>query len=155
VTDGAILLQGLLFALLHEGGGQPVETLVQPVAGSSATSLDVPLPVVEAVKAEALSHLRCTHCVGKILLVSEHEEDGITELVLAKHAVKLIAGGISALAIIGIDHKDETLSILIVVSPKGSDLVLPSDIPHSEADVLVLHSFHIESNSRDSSHYLT
>lgn len=144
-----------LFALLHEGRGQPVQALVQPVASSSATSLDIPLPVVETVQTEALSHFGGAHGIRKILLVSEHKKDRIAKLVLAKHAVKLITGGISTLTIIGINHKDEALSILIVVSPQGSDLVLPSDIPHSEADVLVLHSFHVEPNGGDSSHHLT
>jgi hypothetical protein len=30
------------------------------------------------------------------------------------------------------------------VSPQGSDLVLASDIPHGEADVLIFHCFHVE-----------
>lgn len=37
-----------------------------------------------------------------------------------------------------------TLCVLKVVSPEGADLVLPTYIPHSEADVLVLHCFHVK-----------
>ena len=49
-----------------------------------------------------------------------------------------------------------TLRILIVVAPQGSDFVLAADIPHSEADVLVLHSLHIETwtGSKTSRHLL-
>ena len=36
------------------------------------------------------------------------------------------------------------LSVDKVVSPEGSDLVLPTNVPHCEADVLVLHRLHIE-----------
>lgn len=38
-----------------------------------------------------------------------------------------------------------TLGVLEVVPPQGTDLVLATHIPHSKADVLVLHSFDIES----------
>ena len=37
-----------------------------------------------------------------------------------------------------------TLRVLKVVPPEGTDLVLPTHIPHSEADVLVLHCLHIK-----------
>lgn len=38
-----------------------------------------------------------------------------------------------------------TLGVLKVVPPQGSDLVLATHVPHGKADVLVLHSFYIES----------
>lgn len=38
-----------------------------------------------------------------------------------------------------------TLGVLEVVPPQGTDLVLATHVPHSKADVLVLHSFYIES----------
>lgn len=37
-----------------------------------------------------------------------------------------------------------TLCVLKVVSPEGTNLVLPTHIPHSEADVLVFHRLHVE-----------
>ena len=36
-----------------------------------------------------------------------------------------------------------------VVSPEGSDLVLPTDVPHCEADVFVLHRLNIETYTTD------
>ena len=39
--------------------------------------------------------------------------------------------------------------------PEWSDLVLTADIPYGEADVLVLHSFHVEPNSGDGGDHLT
>ena len=41
------------------------------------------------------------------------------------------------------------------MSPERSDLVLATHIPHSEADVLVLHSLNIEPNGGDGGHNLT
>lgn len=37
-----------------------------------------------------------------------------------------------------------TLRVLEVVPPEGPDFVLPTDVPHREADVLVLHRLHVE-----------
>ena len=37
-----------------------------------------------------------------------------------------------------------TLCILKVVSPQGPNLILTTNVPHSEADVLVFDRFHIE-----------
>ena len=43
---------------------------------------------------------------------------------------------------------EPTLSVLEVVPPQRTDLVLTSDVPHSETDVLVLHCLHIETYQR-------
>lgn len=40
------------------------------------------------------------------------------------------------------------------MSPKGSDLVLTTDIPDVELDVLVGHTLDVESNGGDGSHVL-
>jgi len=41
------------------------------------------------------------------------------------------------------------------VSPERADLVLPSDIPHGEGDVLVLDSLDIEADGRDGGYDFT
>ena len=71
-------------------------------------------------------------------LESENEEDGITELVLGQHAVQLIVRLPSTLAIVGVHHEDEPLRVRIVVAPEGADLVLSTDIPDRERNVLVV-----------------
>ena len=43
-----------------------------------------------------------------------------------------------------------TLSVLEVVSPERSDLVLSADVPHCETDVLILHSLNIETYTQKS-----
>ena len=46
--------------------------------------------------------------------------------------------------VIAVDHEDEALSVLEVMSPQGSDFVLTTHVPDSETDVLVFNSLHIE-----------
>ena len=41
------------------------------------------------------------------------------------------------------------------MSPQRSDLVLTAHVPHSEADVLVLDSLHIEADGGDGGHNLS
>ena len=43
--------------------------------------------------------------------------------------------------------KKHTLGVLEIVAPQGANLVLTSDVPHGEADVLVLDCLHVESYS--------
>jgi len=50
--------------------------------------------------------------------------------------VHFLAGGLDTVAVVGIDHKDKALGVLVVVAPEGADLVLPSYIPDGEGDVL-------------------
>jgi hypothetical protein len=57
--------------------------------------------------------------------------------------------------IIGIHDIDDSVIALIVVSPERADLVLATNVPHRKVDVLVFHSFHIESNRRNSGHNFT
>lgn len=42
------------------------------------------------------------------------------------------------------DTTTPTLGILEVMPPEGSDLVLPTHVPHGETDVLVFHRLHVE-----------
>jgi len=50
----------------------------------------------------------------------------------------------NTIAVIAIDNEDNTLSVLEVVSPQRPNLVLPTNIPNGELDVLVFNSFDIE-----------
>ena len=81
---------------------------------------------------------------GKILLVGEDEEDGVTELILVQHALEFLAGLDDTVAIVAVDDEDDALGVLEVMSPEGTELVLATDIPHSELDVLVLDSLDVE-----------
>ena len=94
--------------LLLQVRGEPFQTLVETVTAGGAGGLDVPVALAEGVKSELVSDLSGVHGVGQILLVGEHEEEGVPELVLVEHAVKLIAGLSNTLAIVGINNEDDS-----------------------------------------------
>jgi hypothetical protein len=81
---------------------------------------------------------------GQILLVGEDEEESISELVLVKHALQFLASLNYTIAIVAVDDEDDALCVLEVMSPQRSDLVLSTNIPHGELDVLVLDSLDVE-----------
>jgi hypothetical protein len=139
----------LVVSGLAEGVAQPLETLVETVSGGSASRLDVPGTLSEAVKTELVGDLSGVHGVGQILLVGEDEEKSITELVLVEHTLKLLAGLDNTVAIVGVDDEDDTLGVLEVMSPERTDLVLSTDIPHGELNVLVLDSLDVEADCGD------
>lgn len=135
---------------LAEGSGEPLKTLVQTISRGGAGGLDVPTAMSQAVEAELVSDLGGVHGIRKILLVGKDQEDGVAELVLIEHALKLFAGLDDTVTIVAIDDEDDTLGVLEVVSPEGTDLVLTTDIPDGELDVLVLDGLDVEANGRDS-----
>ena len=53
-----------------------------------------------------------------------------------------------ALLVLRREEGDQTLSVLEVVAPERSDLVLTADVPDREADVLVLHCLDVETCKR-------
>ena len=49
-------------------------------------------------------------------------------------------------AIVGVHDENDTLGVLVIVAPQRADLVLASDVPNGERDILVLDSLHVEAN---------
>ena len=81
---------------------------------------------------------------GQILLVGEHQEESITELVLVQHALQLLTGLDDTIPIVAVNHEDDTLGVLEVVAPEGADLVLTTHVPHGKLNVLVLDGLDVE-----------
>lgn len=96
------------------------------------------------MQAKLVSDLGSVHGVGQILLVGEDEEESVAELVLVKHALKLLASLDDTVAIVGVDDEDDTLGVLEVMPPQRADLILSTDIPHGELNVLVLDGLDVE-----------
>ena len=46
--------------------------------------------------------------------------------------------------VIAVNHKDEALRVLEVMSPQRTDFVLTAHVPDSETDVLVFNSLDVE-----------
>ena len=80
----------------------------------------------------------------QILLVGEDKEESVPQLVLVQHPLELLAGLNNTVAIVAVDDEDDTLGVLEVMPPERTDLVLASDIPHGEGDVLVLDCLDVE-----------
>lgn len=80
----------------------------------------------------------------QILLVGKDQEGSIAKLVLVQHALELLASLNNTIAIVAVDNEDDTLGVLEVMPPQRTDLVLTTDIPHGEGDVLVLDSLDVE-----------
>ena len=73
----------------------------------------------------------------QILLIGENQQKRIPKFILVQHPLQFLAGFNHTIAIVAINNEDNALGILEVMPPKRSDLVLPTDIPHGELDVLV------------------
>jgi len=137
---------------LGEFARQPVQSLVETVTLGRARRLDVPLPVPEVLQPELVCELTSAHGIGQVLLVGEDEEMRVSQLVLLQHLLQLVLRLSDPLAVVGVDDEDESLGVLEVVAPQRADLVLTADVPHGEADVLVLDRLHVEAdggNRRD------
>ncbi|KAI7498797.1 ADP-ribosylation [Hortaea werneckii] len=132
---------GLVVTGLAQRVAEPFETFVQTVTGGGASGLDVlfalgALP--QAVETQLVRNLGRVHRVRQILLVGEDQQERISQLVLVQHALQLFAGLNDTVTVIAVDDEDDTLGVLEVVPPQRSDLVLSTNIPDRELDVLVL-----------------
>jgi hypothetical protein len=78
------------------------------------------------------------------LLVGENEEKSIPKLVLVEHALQLFPSLDNSVTIVAINDEDDTLGILEVMSPQRSDLVLSTNIPDSELNVLIFDGLDVE-----------
>ena len=80
----------------------------------------------------------------QILLVGKNQEQGITEFIFVQHALQLFPGLDNTVTVIAVNHENDTLRVLEVMSPERTDLVLTTDIPHGKLNVLVLDRLDVE-----------
>jgi hypothetical protein len=71
------------------------------------------------------------------LLVGENEEKSIPKLILVEHALQLFPSLDNSVTIVAVNDEDDTLGILEVMSPQRPDLILSTNIPDSELNVLI------------------
>lgn len=138
--------------LVGQVAAEPVESFVKAFTAGGACALNEPVSLAERMESELVGNFSSVHGIGQILFVGENEQNGVTELVLSQHAMEFIAGLANTISVVAIDDKDDALSVLEVMAPEWANLVLTTNIPHREADVLVLDSFHIESDGWDCGH---
>lgn len=91
-----------------------------------------------------------TRTAWDILLVGEHQQEGVLHFPIVDDLVQLRAGLLQSRGIAGIHHEDQALGAGVVVSPEGPNLVLAADVPHVELDILIGDALDVEADSRDS-----
>jgi len=134
---------------LLEGGSEPLKSFVQTITGSGSCGLDVPGALAETVKAELVSNLGGVHGIRQILFVGENQKKSIPQFVLVEHALQFLASFNYTITIVAIDYEDNSLGVLEIMSPERTNLVLTTNIPNRELNVLVLDSLDVEANSWD------
>jgi len=134
---------------LSESLCEPLQTLIKTISGGSTGGLNVPGTLSQAVKTQLVCDLGGVHGIGQILLVGKNQENGIPELILVQHTLQLLSGLNNTVTIIAVNDEDDALGVLEVMSPQGSDLVLSTNIPDGELNVLVLDGLNVESNCGD------
>lgn len=88
--------------------------LAKQIGKKNARYLDVPRSLAETVEPKFVGNLSSIHRVGQILLVGKDKQERITELILVEHALQLLTCLGDTLAIVGVDHENDTLGILEV-----------------------------------------
>ena len=78
------------------------------------------------------------------MLVGENKEEGISKLILVQHALQLFPSLDNSVTIVAVNDEDDTLGILEVMSPQRTDLVLSTNIPDRELNVLIFDSLDIK-----------
>lgn len=140
--------------LLDQLTGQPVQALVQTLALRGTGRLDEPPPIAHIVQPQLLRQLSRGHRIRQILFVGKDQNHSVTQLVLGQHVLQLLLRLAHSFPIVRVDHEDEALRVLEVVSPQRADLVLATHVPHGERDVLVLDRLDVEADRRDGGHNL-
>jgi hypothetical protein len=63
--------------------------------------------------------------------------------------LQFLSGLNNTITIIAVDNEDDALGVLEVMSPQRSNLVLSTNIPYGELDVLVLDCLNVETWTSD------
>jgi hypothetical protein len=83
------------------------------------------------------------------LFIGEDQEESISEFIFIQHSLQLLSGLNNTISVIAVNHKDDTLRVLEVMSPQRSDFVLSTHIPNGELDILVFNGLNIEADGWD------
>lgn len=78
------------------------------------------------------------------MLVGEDQKNGIPQLILVQHALQFLPGLDNTIAIVAVNNEDDTLGVLEVMSPQGPNLVLSTNIPDGELNVLIFDRLNVE-----------
>lgn len=97
---------------------------------------------------------RGRHTARDILLVGKNQKQRVLHFAIVDNLVQLRLGLLEAGGITRVHDEDQALCTGVVVSPERADLVLTTNIPHIELDVLIGHALDVKSNRGDCGHIL-
>ena len=81
------------------------------------------------------------------MLVGVDQERRVPELLRFQQLLELVTRRLQSIGIVRIDNENESNSILVVVSPLWTNLVLSSNIPDRERHVFVVDLLDVETNA--------
>lgn len=125
---------------------EPGEPFIESIARGSAGRLNVPISISDPGQAELLLDLVWFHCIRQVLLIGEDQDDGIPHFTVVDDAMQLLSGLVYPISVRTVHHEDQSLGAGVVVPPKGSDLVLTTDVPNVELDVFVGDGLDVEAD---------
>ena len=82
----------------------------------------------------------------QILLVRKHKQEALLHFPIAQYTVELLLRLVYTFPVLAVNDENETLGASVVLSPQGPNLVLSSDVPNVELDVLVGHGLHVKTH---------
>ena len=142
----------MAFLILCERGRYPVEPFVEAIPCRRGTRLYEPLAAAYLIETEHFYELGGWRRVCKVLFVREDEQHRSIELSLGEQPANLASRLLDSGTIVRVDDKDDGARLCVVVSPQRPNLVLPSDVPYRQADVLALESLDVETDRWNRGH---
>merc|ERR1711860_286304 len=137
-----------------EGVAQTFHTLIQTLAFGGTSLKNLECSVFQFVETKGRVDLCHAHCPLDVLLVSEHYQDGILELLL-QHRDKLLLADPDPVPVSAVHHVDNGVGVGVITSPVWSNACLTSEIPHLELEIFVDHRLDIEADGGDGGDHLS
>mmetsp|Transcript_19604 Transcript_19604/g.57866 ORF Transcript_19604/g.57866 Transcript_19604/m.57866 type:complete len:241 (-) Transcript_19604:80-802(-) len=139
---------GRRLLLVAQAVYDPVQTLVQAASGEGTAALYLPVVALIAMERQGRANLRGGHRAVDVLLVCEHEEDGVGKVLVGGDRRELLLHHVDVVPIRAIHHEDDRVGVDVVGAPGLSQCLLPTQVPHLESYVSVHHLLHIAPNCR-------
>ena len=145
--------------------GKPIKALVKTITTCRTCSLDIPISTTKRMKTKLISDLSSVHCIRQILkkkkiinwvivkknkdrfnylFVGKNQKHRISKFIFGQHTIQFFSSFPYSFSIIWIDYKYKALSVLKVMPPKWSDLVLSTYIPNSKAYIFIFNRFNVK-----------
>ena len=99
--------------------------------------MDGPCSVLNLHEGQAVHDLLSFEGELQVLLVGKHQQRHVLEVVLAQKALELLNALLQSHLVGGVNHIDETVSVLIVVLPVGADSLLTTNVPNIQLEAVL------------------